>query len=110
MLYGIDVIVVEPGAVSTPIWDKSEEIDPTPFEESDYADILARMLKGMTRIGKSASGPEDVTRAVIAALESRRPKARYALPANRLTGWWLPRFLPSRWFDKIVAKRLGLRP
>ena len=90
MLYGIDVIVIEPGAVSTPIWDKSDEIDTSPFEGSDYTVIMTRMLKGMTKMGNNAQGPEAVSRAVIDALESRHPKARYALPANRMTGWWLP--------------------
>lgn len=110
MLYGIDVIVIEPGAVSTPIWDKSDEIDTSPFEGSDYTEIMTLMLKGMTKMGKRAQGPEAVTRAVIDGLESGHPKARYALPANRLTGWWLPRFLPARWFDRLVARRLALRP
>jgi NAD(P)-dependent dehydrogenase (short-subunit alcohol dehydrogenase family) len=108
MLYGIDVIVVEPGAVSTPIWDKSEEIDTTPFEGSDYADIMTRMVKGLAKMGNNAQGPEAVTGVVIDALESRRPKTRYALPTSRLTGWWLPRYLPTRWFDRLVARRLGI--
>jgi len=110
MLYGIDVIVIEPGAVSTPIWDKADEIDTTPFANSDYADTLARMVKGMVKMGNNAQGPEAVAHAVIDALESRHPKTRYALPTSWLTGWWLPRFLPTRWFDRLVARRLGMRP
>ena len=109
-LYGIDVIVIEPGAISTPIWDKADAIDTAPFADSDYADTLARMVKGMVKMGNNAQGPEAVAHAVIDALESRRPKTRYALPTSRLTGWWLPRYLPTRWFDRLVARRLGMRP
>ena len=31
MIYGIDVIVIGPGAVATPIWDKAEEADDSPY-------------------------------------------------------------------------------
>ena len=37
MLFGIDVVVVAPGAVATPIWDKAEEFDITPFATTPYA-------------------------------------------------------------------------
>ena len=108
MIYGIDVIVVEPGAVSTPIWDKARPEDGARFAGSDYEDILAPLLARMQAMGRNAERPDRVVSAIVDALESRRPKARYALPANRVTGWWLPRWLPTRWFDRLAAKRLGL--
>ncbi len=37
MLYGIDVIIVGPGAVATPIWDKAESMDTSPYEKTEYA-------------------------------------------------------------------------
>ena len=33
MLFGIDVIIVAPGSVATPIWDKAEQIDLAPYRE-----------------------------------------------------------------------------
>ena len=36
MLFGIDVVMVAPGAVATPIWDKAE-VDITPFANTPYA-------------------------------------------------------------------------
>jgi NAD(P)-dependent dehydrogenase (short-subunit alcohol dehydrogenase family) len=36
MLYGIDVIVIGPGAIATPIWDKAEQNDLTRYSNTDY--------------------------------------------------------------------------
>src|SRR3990167_5251172 len=40
--YGVDVIIVAPGAVATPIWSKAEEQDITPYANTVYAGPLAR--------------------------------------------------------------------
>src|SRR5438477_8562922 len=42
MVFGIDVIVVAPGAVATPIWDKSD-VDVTPYANTPYASALDKM-------------------------------------------------------------------
>ena len=42
MLFGIDVIIVAPGSVATPIWDKAEQIDVAPYEKSPYFEIIKR--------------------------------------------------------------------
>lgn len=42
MLFGIDVIVVAPGAVKTPIWSKAEEIDLSVYQNSPYLPALKR--------------------------------------------------------------------
>src|SRR6185436_12449117 len=36
MLYGIDVIIIGPGSVATPIWDKGEKTDLSQYENTDY--------------------------------------------------------------------------
>src|ERR1700761_2633534 len=40
MLFGIDVIIVAPGAVKTPIWSKSEDIDASKYGNSPYYPVL----------------------------------------------------------------------
>ena len=47
MLFGIDVIVVAPGSVATPIWDKAEAIDIAQFESTPYAAALKTMRSFM---------------------------------------------------------------
>jgi short-subunit dehydrogenase len=37
MLYGIDVIIIGPGSVATPIWDKAEKLDISLYSDTEYA-------------------------------------------------------------------------
>ena len=108
MLYGIDVIVIEPGSVRTPIWEKAEQADFDRYIGTDFHEILERMQKVTIARARNSLPVDVVTDAIVSALESNKPRVRYALPSRRVTGWWLPRWGPARWFDRQVAKRLGL--
>src|SRR3990167_3905672 len=74
--YGVDVIIVAPGAVATPIWSKAEEQDITPYANTVYAGPLARLLAYMQGLGKSGLPPERIGGAIHAALTTPRPKVR----------------------------------
>src|ERR1700729_3653114 len=43
MLFGIDVIIVAPGAVKTPIWSKADEIDVSGYRNSPFFPALERV-------------------------------------------------------------------
>ncbi len=110
MLYGVDVIVVEPGAVKTPIWEKAQQQFLAYDDETDYDSHLVHMQHITAKSERTAMPVAQVTKVLIKAIEERSPRARYALPNGRVTGWWLPRFAPTRWFDRRIAKRLNLQP
>ena len=42
MLFGIDVIIVAPGAVKTPIWGKADEVDVSRYQNSPYRPALEK--------------------------------------------------------------------
>jgi NAD(P)-dependent dehydrogenase (short-subunit alcohol dehydrogenase family) len=109
MIYGVDVIVIQPASVRTPIWDKAGEMDLSLYADTDYLDILGPMQKTLVKQGQTGVPVERVTEAIWQALTAERPKTRYVIPRKWLTGWILPRWLPDRWFDRIIAKRLGIR-
>jgi len=108
MIYGIDVIVVAPASVQTPIWDKAGELDAGMYADTDYGSILESMQKVFVRQGQTGIPVERVSKIILESLESKRPKTRYVLARKWLTGWFLPRWLPDRRFDRIIARRLGL--
>jgi len=109
MLYGIDVVVIGPGSVITPIWDKAEAIDLSPFEHSDYRTAMYKFREQMLRDGRRGHPPERIAAVICKALTVRRPRTRYAVVPNRLVNWTIPGILPSRMVDLIIAGFLGLR-
>jgi NAD(P)-dependent dehydrogenase (short-subunit alcohol dehydrogenase family) len=108
LLYGIDVIVVGPGAVVTPIWDKAEAEEYGPYRATDYGTILDRFAKYFIAQGRKGLAPEAVGVVVYRALTSARPRVRYAVLAKKFRDWTLPRLLPKRMVDRLIGRQSGL--
>ena len=107
--FGIDVIVIAPGAVATPIWSKAEQVDVTPYLNTPYAAALERMRAYMLTLGKQGLPPERIGEAVLHALTTAKPKVRYAVTPQPLQDF-LARKLPRRVVDRMIGGRLGLLP
>ena len=110
MLFGIDVIVVAPGAVATPIWDKAEAIDIAQYAN----DALCRgpeedAKPSCCRNGRKGLPPERIGEAVRTALTTAKPKTRYTVAPNPLQQL-MTATLPKRTMDSLIARRLGLTP
>jgi len=108
VIYGIDVIIIGPGSIKTPIWDKADELDLAPYEGTDYEEIIKNLQPILVRQGKNGLPVEQVSETIHRALTAARPRTRYAIVRNPLTNWLLPRWLPDRWFDWIVRRQMGL--
>ncbi|MFT4096449.1 MAG: SDR family oxidoreductase [Rhodoblastus sp.] len=109
MLYGIDVIVIEPGPIATPIWDKAEAQDYSAYFKTDYQSAVARLRAYMLKRGRAGYPPERVAASVLRALVAPKPPARIPIVPGPLMNWIVPRFLPDRALDRMIAGRLGLR-
>ncbi|MDE2376536.1 SDR family oxidoreductase [Bradyrhizobium sp.] len=109
MLYGIDVVVVAPGAVKTPIWSKGEQIDMAPYRNSPYLPVMQRLLRFMLQLGENGLPAERIAEVVLEALTSPRPKVRYQVTPDPMRHM-LQATLPKRAVDRIIARRLGLLP
>jgi NAD(P)-dependent dehydrogenase (short-subunit alcohol dehydrogenase family) len=107
--FGVDVVVIAPGAVATPIWDKADEIDTARYADTVYAGPMERLRAFMLSIGKTGLPPERIGEAVHTALTAAKPKVRYTLTPQPLQ-FLLSQVLPKRTLDRIVGKRLGLLP
>jgi NAD(P)-dependent dehydrogenase (short-subunit alcohol dehydrogenase family) len=110
MPYRIGVVVVEPGSTATPIWDKAEAQDYSAYDETDYKPVLDGFKTYMLREGRNGYPPGRVAEVVHRALTDRRPAHRIAVMPGRFANWTVPRALPSRVLDWLIARQLGLHP
>ena len=109
LIFGIDVIVIGPGAVVTAIWDKAEEVDLTPYRDTPYGPPLQRLRDYMLGLGKKGLPPERLGETIAQALTTSRPKTRYAVSPQPFQDF-LGRTLPKRMLDRLIGRQLGLLP
>ncbi|MDB5604957.1 MAG: oxidoreductase [Bradyrhizobium sp.] len=109
MLFGIDVIIIAPGAVKTPIWGKAEEIDVSSYKNSPFFPALERIRKLMLQLGENGLPPEKIAERIADVLTSTNPRVRYQIAPDQMRHL-MTAILPKRMVDRIIAKRLGLMP
>jgi NAD(P)-dependent dehydrogenase (short-subunit alcohol dehydrogenase family) len=110
MLFGIDVVIVAPGPVKTPIWGKGQEtIDAARYQNSPYLPALQKISAFMQHLDAIALPPEKIAALVFDALTLPNPKVRYHIAPDTMRHL-LAAVLPKRTMDRIIAKRLGLLP
>src|SRR5262245_1833510 len=108
-LFGIDVILIGPGPVSTPMLETNRKSLPT--ESQWYSRSLKRFAELSLRAETLAIAPERLARLIVKILETRNPKPRYSVIASGLRSFLqfkLPLMLPSRAADKLFGMMLDL--
>ena len=112
--WGIHVALIEPGMVSTPIWDKakadSEKVSTIypPEALERYAAPIAAMRKIVNEKPAIVASPYRVALAVQHALEARRPKTRYQVGIDCRIQYYLRRIMPDRLRDRLAKWVMGL--
>jgi NAD(P)-dependent dehydrogenase (short-subunit alcohol dehydrogenase family) len=112
--WSIDVALVEPGSIDTPIWQRGESIADelatrTPAaQEALYGKTIERFRGAVQRTAERGIAPDKVARAVERALTARRPRTRYLVGVDARGQALLARLLPDRWLDRVVARAMGI--
>ena len=106
---GVDVVLVEPGQVHTPIWPKAEDDLARAGLPEATAEHYRRALPILRLISRRPlkTRPERVARTIERALTARRPRARYVVGPDARAQIALARLLPARAMDAVT--RLALR-
>ena len=111
---GVDVILIEPGGVKTPIWEKSEELademleDIPPEAERLYGRLIENLRAGTRRIAtETGSEPREVAEAIGTALTATRPRTRYLVGRDAKLRARMAAVLPDRLMDRMIARALG---
>lgn len=104
--FGIDVVMIEPGAIKTDWGIIAARHLAESTKDTAYEPTAAPWAKTMDWAYRSnfISGPRVITRAILRAVDSRRPRARYR--KGRLSGTviFLHWLLPARWWDALMRR------
>jgi NAD(P)-dependent dehydrogenase (short-subunit alcohol dehydrogenase family) len=109
MLYGIGVVIIGPGAVATPIWDKGEKVDTALYADTEYFEAGRRIQKYMVENGRKGYPPEKVGRVVWHALTTAKPRLRYEVIPGGILMRTIQSLIPRRILDHIIARNLGFK-
>ncbi len=102
--FGVDVILIEPGLITTNFGDTSVKGVP---QEGPYAEFNRKVAKATENaykgpMSKLGGGPETVAKTIANALEAKRPKARYPVTPSARLMIGQRRFTPDRVWDLMM--------
>jgi NAD(P)-dependent dehydrogenase (short-subunit alcohol dehydrogenase family) len=111
--FGIEVSIVEPGAVATPIWKKGVEAaagltaDMPPEGEELYGELIAAVRSQAGEAANRGLPPLEVAKVVEHALTARKPRTRYLVGRDAKARAAIAKLLPDRAFDSLVSRALA---
>ena len=111
--WGIQVSIIEPGAIATPIWEKSgktaQELEALAGDEAKalYGEAVLRIREAVAASAQRAILPDAVVRAVHHALTAARPKTRYLVGSDAKLRAWMVKWLPDRIQDTLLTWALN---
>ncbi|WP_085299564.1 SDR family oxidoreductase [Cognaticolwellia mytili] len=108
-LANIDVVLLQPGPINTQFranalaaFQQNIDIDASAHKK-EYQQQIERLSSGKSNAAFTLE-PLDVTKALIHALESKRPQLRYRITTPTKIFAVFKRILPARWLDFMLAK------
>ncbi|MGW7329474.1 SDR family NAD(P)-dependent oxidoreductase [Streptomyces sp. NPDC054840] len=112
----IPVVVIQPGAVLTPLWSKMSDTGrralegaPEPVRELYRDSFLGFMEANETSARSSRTTVDDVARVIFRALVADRPRTRYTVGRDAAGSRVLSRLLPDRALDRVFGGTSALK-
>lgn len=112
--WGIHVAIIEPGAIATPIWEKSRDdamtmLKALPAQTDElYGPAIAAVEAGTRKMPGKGSAPALVVRSVRHALTSSRPRARYLVGRDARIRAAVVKIIPDRLRDRLITHVMDL--
>ena len=112
--WGVQVTIVEPGAIATPIWEKSGreavnlEAATTTELRTLYGGVIAAVRKIVEKAAERAIPSDVVAKVVEEALMVYRPKTRYLVGTDAKLRALMVKLLPDRISDRLLTWVLKL--
>lgn len=105
--FGIDVVIIEPGGIATNFYNVFQEKLQGDTKNGPYASALQKLIKSIKEMSENGrfSPPSVITKLVCEAVNSKKPKTRYAGGAYAKLLLFMRKYLGDRLFDKIITSQ-----
>ena len=104
---GIKVVLVEPGAFKTDIWDRNARLNEVLLAGKSPNQERGRKLKEWA-VSTPKADPQVVADLIARIAEDPNPRLRYMIGRDAFMRWWLCKLLPWKWYEKLVLRKVGL--
>ena len=109
-IYGIKLIVIGPGPIKTPIFDKTISKATRTFKDSPYKEAMNTFLnKFVLKTIKTAMTTEVLSHRIVKIFESTAPKNHYIITKHHFLNYTLPQWLSIDFLNSFFVKTLGLK-
>ena len=105
MLFGVDVIIIQPGPIKTDIWGKAKKGE-NPYANTAYERIFDKLDDAVNQIEEIGLPASKVADKIWEAFNSKNPKDRYIITPKKLAFIMAMYVLPAKMVDKIFFKDL----
>jgi NAD(P)-dependent dehydrogenase (short-subunit alcohol dehydrogenase family) len=112
--HGVDVVVIEPGGVKTPIWGKGNDIADEiqeglpPEAEQLYGPMVEALRRETVKISQQTGiEPREVAEVIGRALTAKRPRTRYLVGREAKIRGPVAKIMPDRMMDRAIVKQLS---
>ena len=98
----VDVVLVEPGAASTPLWDDARDDLTERRSRSVRPEAYDRGIALQDQLGDRSAEPSDVADVIGVALRAAHPRFRYRTPTAAVPFAVAARVVPTSVRDRVV--------
>jgi short-subunit dehydrogenase len=109
--FGVDVVLIEPGAINTGFGEaERQSLEAHAGPNAPYAELIRKVMAFQKELHPNAAKPEVAAKAIVRAVEAKRPRARYVVPVLPNRAFIaLAEFLPTEVSDAVIQSITGLR-
>jgi short-subunit dehydrogenase len=104
--FGIKTILIEPGAIATPIWNNAKKQDIS-FVSEKYRKSLKNFEDNFIDAGNAGMSSAKAAEQIFKILKKKNPGPRYLI-AEKTINNYVPLIIPRKLFDKIVIKLFSM--
>ena len=98
--YGIKVIIVAPGSVSTPIWKEvKKQKDQNKYNKTKYGISFKKILNSLESFDRNSLSMNQLTSIIIKSIEIKNPKIRYNPTKDPIQKLWP--YIPKKIMDSF---------